>query len=66
VQNELANLDPQAVLAAKKLLQQALKDRNDPDALNLRESYSQVRLLATGRPAERFKKIANKEIKHKL
>ena len=66
VLSELDNLDPTAILASKRLLQNALRERNDPDAINLRESYSQAQRFASGIPSERFQKIANKEIRHKL
>lgn len=36
---ELAGLDPIALLAVKKLIKAGLTDKNDPDAVNLRESY---------------------------
>jgi len=66
VLTELKDLVPAAVLTSKKLLQQAADERNQPDAVNLRESYSQARRFASGVPSEQFGKIARKEIKHKL
>ncbi len=36
---QLSGLDPEAVLGVKKLLRATLRDRGDPDAVNLRESY---------------------------
>jgi Delta3-Delta2-enoyl-CoA isomerase len=64
--SELEGLDPVALLTVKKLIQTGLRDKNDPDAVNLRESYAQAERFASSIPAERFTKIAAKEIKHKL
>ncbi|KDQ60874.1 hypothetical protein JAAARDRAFT_31873 [Jaapia argillacea MUCL 33604] len=64
--DELAGLDPTALLAVKKLLKEGLKDKSDPDAVNLRESYEQAERFASGIPTERFALIARKEIRHKL
>ncbi|KAG6832375.1 hypothetical protein H0H92_002643 [Tricholoma furcatifolium] len=63
---ELRGLDPAALLEVKSLIRAALRDKNDPDAVNLRESYAQAARFATGIPSERFAKIAQKELKHKL
>lgn len=43
--DELAGLDPTALLAIKKLIKAGLTDKNDPDAVNLRESYREWRRL---------------------
>jgi len=64
--DELYGLDPTALLEVKKLIRAGLKDKNDPDAVNLRESYAQAARFASGIPMEQFAKIARKEIKHKL
>jgi len=66
VLSELENLDPASLLANKALLQAAARDRSDPDAVNMRESYSQAQRFASGVPAQRFGKIARKELRHKL
>ena len=63
---ELESLVPEAVLTVKNLLKIAAAERNNPDATILRESMAQAARFATGVPAERFTKIANKEIRHKL
>ncbi|KAK7054937.1 hypothetical protein VNI00_003400 [Paramarasmius palmivorus] len=63
---QLHGLDPSALLAVKKLLRAGLNDKNDPDAVNLRESYAQAERFASGTPAIQFARIARKEIKHKL
>jgi Delta3-Delta2-enoyl-CoA isomerase len=39
VLRELEGLDPAAVLAVKKLIKAGLHEKNNPDAVNLRESY---------------------------
>jgi peroxisomal 3,2-trans-enoyl-CoA isomerase len=54
------------MLATKGLLQAAASDRTNPDAANMRESFTQSRRFASGIPAERFAKIARKELRHKL
>lgn len=64
--SELAGLDPAALLVVKQLIKMGLKDKNDPDAVNLRESYAQAERFASGKPGERFRKLAVKEIRHKL
>jgi len=66
VQSELKDLDPEAILATKGLIQAAACDRSNPDAANMREAYVQARRFASGVPAERFAKIARKELRHKL
>jgi len=82
LKQELSGLDPTAVLVMKSLIKRGLAEKNDLDAVNLRESYGTIPLtmkewrltytkaqaerFASGIPAERFAKIANKEIKHKL
>ncbi|PBK96804.1 ClpP/crotonase [Armillaria gallica] len=66
LQSELEGLDPTALLSIKKLLRAGLDERNNPDAVNLRESYAQSERFASGIPAERFGQIARREIRHKL
>ena len=39
--DELHGLDPTAVLGIKQLIRAGLNDKNDPDAVNLRESYGE-------------------------
>ena len=63
---ELDGLVPEAVLKTKQLLQFGLKERNDMDSVLLREGYAQAERFVTGVPAERFTKIAKREIRHKL
>ncbi|KAN0077327.1 ClpP/crotonase-like domain containing protein [Tylopilus felleus] len=64
--SELDGLDRSAVLSIKVLLKAALSERNNPDAVNLRESYAQAERFVTGIPVRRFEMISRKEIKHKL
>ncbi|THH32126.1 hypothetical protein EUX98_g2077 [Antrodiella citrinella] len=66
LQSELEGLDTDAVLIVKSLLKTAATERNSLDGAILRESMAQAARFATGVPLERFKRIANKEIKHKL
>jgi peroxisomal 3,2-trans-enoyl-CoA isomerase len=56
----------EAVLKTKQLLRLGLKERNDMDSTLLREGYAQAERVASGVPLERFTKIAQKEIRHKL
>ncbi|TFK29895.1 ClpP/crotonase [Coprinopsis marcescibilis] len=63
---DLDGLDPTALLKMKSLIQVGLNDKNNMDAVNLREGYAQAARLASGIPARQFRRIANKEIRHKL
>jgi len=63
---ELDGLEPRALMAMKKLIRAGLNEQNDPDAVNLRESYAQAERFASGIPKERFDMVARKEIRHKL
>jgi len=63
---ELDGLVPEAVLKTKELLRLGLKEKNDMDSVLLREGYAQAERFVTGIPAERFTKIALREIRHKL
>ena len=63
---ELDGLVTEAVLKTKQLLRSGLKEKNDMDSVLLREGYAQAERFATGAPAERFARIAGKEIRHKL
>ncbi|KAG6376109.1 ClpP/crotonase-like domain-containing protein [Boletus reticuloceps] len=64
--SELDGLDHSSVLAIKALLRAGLSEKNNPDAVNLRESYAQAERFVTGVPMIRFGMIARKEIQHKL
>ncbi|KAH0830530.1 ClpP/crotonase-like domain-containing protein [Lanmaoa asiatica] len=63
---ELDGLVHSSVLTIKALLKAGLSEKNDPDAVNLRESYAQAERFVTGIPTIRFGMISRKEIKHKL
>ncbi|KAF9474665.1 ClpP/crotonase [Pholiota conissans] len=63
---ELVGLDPDALLVMRALIRRGVHEKNDPDAVNLRESYAQAARFASGKPYEQFARIAAKEIKHKL
>ncbi|KAG6337205.1 hypothetical protein ID866_1877 [Astraeus odoratus] len=64
--DELDMLHPSSVLSIKSLIKAGLAEKNNPDALNLRESYVQARMFSSGVPSVRFGMVARKEIKHKL
>ncbi|KAJ7940685.1 ClpP/crotonase-like domain-containing protein [Mycena leptocephala] len=63
---DLRGLDPAALLVVKRLIRAGLTEKNNPDAVNLRESYAQAERFASGVPGKQFLKIARKEIRHKL
>ena len=63
---ELDGLVADAVLKTKQLLRLGLKEKNDMDSVLLREGYAQAERFVTRVPAERFGKIARREIRHKL
>ncbi|KAF5365605.1 hypothetical protein D9758_003318 [Tetrapyrgos nigripes] len=64
--DNLEGLDPAALLSAKKLVRAGLYEKNDPNAVNLRESYAQAERFVSGVPDVRFGRIARREIRHKL
>lgn len=66
ISNQLAGLDPSAVVKIKELIQYGINEKNSKDGTNLRESYAQAERFASGIPEKRFGMIARKEIKHKL
>lgn len=66
VLEQLEGLDPTSMLMSKQLIQYGINEKNSKDATNLRESYAQAQRFTSGVPAERFSKIARKELKHKL
>ncbi|KAF8955031.1 ClpP/crotonase-like domain-containing protein [Flammula alnicola] len=67
LQAELAGLDPTALLVMRSLIRRGLHEKNDPDAVNLREMFlAQAERFASGIPYQQFARIATKEIKHKL
>ncbi|KAG1905722.1 ClpP/crotonase-like domain-containing protein [Suillus fuscotomentosus] len=66
LKKELDGLVPASIFAIKTLIKAGLNDKNNFHAVNLRESYAQAERFSSGIPAERFGKIARKEIKHKL
>ncbi|KAG1827379.1 ClpP/crotonase-like domain-containing protein [Suillus subaureus] len=66
LKKELDGLVPASIFAIKTLIKAGLNDKNDFHAVNLRESYAQAERFSSGIPAERFSKIAKKEIRHKL
>ncbi|KAG1867529.1 ClpP crotonase [Suillus tomentosus] len=66
LKKELDGLVPASIFAIKTLIKAGLNEKTDFHAVNLRESYAQAERFSSGIPAERFSKIAKKEIKHKL
>jgi hypothetical protein len=50
VEADLKQAEPGALLAIKKLIRAGLRDKNDPDLVNMRESLEQARRVATGIP----------------
>ena len=47
LQEELSGLDPTAVLVMKSLIKRGLAEKNDLDAVNLRESYGTISVTWT-------------------
>jgi peroxisomal 3,2-trans-enoyl-CoA isomerase len=66
LKKELDGLVPASIFAIKTLIKAGLNDKNNFHAVNLRESYAQADRFSSGIPSERFRKIANREIRHKL
>ncbi|KAJ7046732.1 ClpP/crotonase-like domain-containing protein [Mycena alexandri] len=66
VAEDLRGLDPAALLSVKRLIRTGLTEKNNPDAANLRESYAQAERFSSGIPSRQFKRIATRQIKHKL
>lgn len=64
--SELDGLHQSALLAIKSLIKVGIAEKNNPDAVNLRESYAQAQRLCSGVPSDRFGMISRKEIRHKL
>ena len=62
----MEGLDPKALLKMKNLIKAGIREKNAPEAVNLRESYAQAEQMATGVPWKRFGQLSRKEIKHKL
>lgn len=62
----LDGLDHSSILIIKALLRAGLSEKNNPDAVNLRESYAQAERFVSGIPTKRFEMISRKEIRHKL
>lgn len=63
---EMDGLDPTALLGVKRLIRAGLTDKNNPDTVNMRESYEQAERMASGIPAQQFQRLARKEIKNRL
>jgi len=63
LQEKFADLDSDSVLITKQLIQANLPDPHGP---NLREVFAGVERLETGKPMEKFNRLANKTFRHKL
>jgi len=63
IQDKFSELDTDAALATKQLIKANLPD---PDSANVREIIAGADRFATGRPEEQFRRLANKEKRHKL
>jgi len=50
----------------KAVIQAGINEKNNKDGVNLRESYAQAARFQSGTPHEQFRRLATKEIKHKL
>jgi len=47
--SELEGLDPSALLVMRSLIRRGLHEKNDPDAVNLRESYGMLLIITWSR-----------------
>lgn len=63
---EIDGLDPTSILTVKRLIKAGVHEKNNPDSVNMRESYAQAERFVSGVPTVRFGMIARKEIKHKM
>ena len=50
----------------KAIIQAGINEKNNKDGVNLRESYAQTERFRSGIPDQQFRRLASKEIKHKL
>jgi len=63
---QIEGLDLDAMLLTKKLVKAGIQERNNPDAVSMRESVANVERAVSGIPRRRFAELADKKMKHKL
>jgi len=63
LQEKYSTLDSDSVLITKKLINATLPD---PSGANIREVFAGVERFETGKPIEKFARLANKTLRHKL
>jgi len=66
VLQQIDGLDPASFLAVKKLIREGIHEKNNPDGVNMRESYEQAARIASGVPSAQFGRIHRKEVKPRL
>jgi len=66
IRQELDGLDPETLLKMKAVIQAGISEKNNKDGVNLRESYAQAERFMSGTPGRQFRRLSNKEIRHKL
>jgi peroxisomal 3,2-trans-enoyl-CoA isomerase len=50
----------------KAIIQAGIIEKNNKDGVNLRESFAQAERFMSGTPNQQFRRLAAKEIRHKL
>jgi len=63
---QIEGLDLDAMLLTKKLVKAGIHEKNNPDAVSMRESVTNVERAVSGIPRKRFAELAGKKTKHKL
>jgi peroxisomal 3,2-trans-enoyl-CoA isomerase len=63
---QIEGLDLDAMLLTKKLVKAGIQEKNNPDAVSMRESVTNVEHAVSGIPTKRFAELAGKKRKHKL
>jgi len=63
---QIEGLDLDAMLLTKKLVKAGIQEKNNPDAVSMRESVTNVERAVSGIPGKRFAELAGKKTKHKL
>lgn len=64
--SNIDSLDLDSMLLTKSLVKQGLHEKNNPDAVSVRESSVNVTRAVSGIPNQRFAEIATKKRRHKL
>jgi len=63
---QIEGQDLDAMLLTKKLVKAGIHEKNNPDAVSMRESVTNVGQAVNGVPSKRFAELAGKNRRHKL